>query len=210
MDPVDFASFFSSEEMESIFLESLGPALLARNFEYCGKCRWARQTPLEFKHLFFLYPFRPGADYFPHGAISFDFVPRIAAGKVRFRSDAKHARVHLTVVHYDLSSNRRIGRDRSTARETCTRLAEPVVDHVSKSLAMLKSLEDVVERFQRERWKSHDFYAYPEMALAFAFTLAKLGRVSEAKSELANALKSSYFPEETHLELQKLLDITRS
>ncbi len=165
--------------------------------------------PPGFKHLFFLYPFRPGADYYPHGAISFDFVPRIEAGKVRLRSDAKHVRVHLTVVHYDLSSDRRIGRDRASARETCVRLAGPVVDHVSNSLGMLKTLGDVVACFQREKSNSQTgFYAYPETALAFAFTLAKSGRVAEAKAELANTLRSSYFPEETHDKLQELLTTT--
>src|SRR5947209_82711 len=54
------ASFFSSEEMEGIFKETFGPPLEQRAFVYVGKNRWVRETGGGFKHLFYLYPFRPG------------------------------------------------------------------------------------------------------------------------------------------------------
>src|SRR5260370_33905800 len=91
------SKFFSPAEMEKMFKEVFGPRLKSLGFQSIGKSRWVRETGLGFKHLFYFHPFRAGADYYPYGAISFDFAPRIERGKVRLRPEPKYARPHLVI-----------------------------------------------------------------------------------------------------------------
>jgi hypothetical protein len=193
--------------MEEMFKKFFGPPLEKYGFEFVGKNRWVRDTGLEFKHLFFLYPFRPGATFYPHGALSFDFVPRIEAGKVRLRPEPKHVRVHLNVAGYGLNHERGIERNKESALEKCQAIAVPVVEAVNRSLRHIGSLVDALAAFQRLRFKSGSgFYAHPESALAYAFTLAKARRSTEAQSELSKALQSRYFESETHAAIRRFFD----
>src|SRR5258708_5117789 len=91
------SKFLSPAEMEKMFKEVFGPRLESLGFKSIGKSRWVRETGLGFKHLFYFHPFRAGADYYPYGAISFDFAPRIERGKVRLRPEPKYARPHLVI-----------------------------------------------------------------------------------------------------------------
>jgi hypothetical protein len=168
--------------MEEIFREYFEPPLDQRGYLYAGKNRWVRENSAGFKHMFYLYPFRPGADYYAKGALSFDYVPRVAAGKVRIRPEAKHARVH-PVIEGGMGEDRKFERSRATARQKCQARAEGVADSICRQPASFKSLQDVLARF-RSRIASGDFPCYPECALSFAFTLAKVGETAKAKAEI--------------------------
>jgi hypothetical protein len=145
------ASFFSSTEMEKMFQEVFGPRLVELNFQHIEKSRWCRERSSGFKDLFYLYPFRPGADYFPYGALSFDYVPRIEGGKLRLRSDAKHASVHLVVTNIGWGNPYGIERERATARQTCVNLAPTIIQNIEDSLKSYNSHEDTLEQFRRKR-----------------------------------------------------------
>jgi hypothetical protein len=207
MDSENSSSFFSSVQMEKLFQETFDPLLAKRGFQYVGKNRWVRDLGAGFKHLFYLYPFRPGADYYPHGAISFDYVPRIERGRVRLRPGPKYTRVHLAVAGYRLGSDRAIDRNPENARKKSLEIGEAVVDSVDNSLRSFRSLDDVLAKFRRNKLDSPSgFYCYPESALAFAFTLAVLGHITEAKAELARTLQNSYFDPEIHSDIAALLN----
>jgi hypothetical protein len=200
-EPGHRASFFTSEEMREIFNEYFGPCAEKRGFVYVGKNRWVRETNAGFKHLFYLYPF--GADYYSYGALSFDYVPRVNAGKVRIRPELKYTEIHIT-----LDKNLRdvnFERSRSTARQKCLAQAEPVTNRVCGRLDCYRTLEDVMPLFQAEK-KSLYFYNFRDTALSYAFTLAKVGESVEAKAELNKIIERSCFPIETHAALRDCLD----
>jgi len=202
------SSFFSSKEMEVLFQETFDSLLAELGFQFVGKSRWVRDTSVGLKHLFYFYPFRPGADYFPYGALSFDFVPRIEAGKVRLRADVKHARVHLVVTNVGFGTKNGIGRNRATAEQKCLNLRPTVIDAIKSSLDPVISIAEALERLRREKSRRGiPFYHFPETALSYAFTLAKVRRNAEAQSELNTVLQrqSSYFPPETHPQIRQLL-----
>ena len=162
---------------------------------------------MEFKYLFYLYPFRPGADYFAHGALSFDYVPRVAVGKVRRRPEAKYARVNLVIVR-GMDPDRKFERNRATARQSCLARADEVSDNICRQLMAFKTLRHVMVKFRGEA-ASDLFYSYPVTALSYAFTLARIGRTAEANAELRKVLKGDYFPPETHATLFKELEAVR-
>jgi hypothetical protein len=199
MDTSYAASFFSSEEMEELFQEVFGPLMVNLEFEYAGKIRWVRETGEGLKHLFYLYPFRPGADYYPYGALSFDYVPRMEAGKLRLRPSAKHARVHLVVTHIGFRSTYGIGRSRDEARQRSITLSEPIVGTVDHGLKPIRTPANALDFFRRDKAsKGIAFYHYPETALSYAFTLAKAGFRNEAETELSALLRKQpglYSPE---------------
>jgi hypothetical protein len=194
--------------MEDLFREVFDAPLVELGFQFVEKTRWIRETNAAFKHLFYFYPFRPGADYFPYGALSFDYVPRIQAGKIRIRTQAKHARVHLVVTNVGFDTDNSIERNRTTARQRCLQLRSTVVDAVKISLNPIVTLPNALERLTDEKArKGITFYHYPETALSYAFTLAKTGHKREAQSELSTVFQKqrSYFPPETHEEIRRLL-----
>jgi hypothetical protein len=171
--------------------------LFRHRFSYAGKAQWIRQTAADFKHVFYLYPFRPGADYYPHGALSFDFVPRIEAGKVKIRREPKHVRMHVGVKHYGLDPAFSISRDRAQARDRCVEIATKTVPVVNEMLESIRTIADAMCVFETRKASDREmFYCYPEMALAYAYVLAKVGRAKDAKAELDKLLtiQPSYFP----------------
>lgn len=200
--------FFSSEEMEDLFRETCDQALAELGFQYVGKCRWVRETKAGFKHLFYFYPFRPGADYYPYGALSFDYTPRIEAGKVRLRTDAKHTRVHLVVTDIGFGTENAIGRNRATAKQKCLELHSPLIQTIQTALDPIVTIDEAMARFAREKARETTlFYHYPEKALAYAFTLAKSGRKNEAEAELNTVLEkqAAHFPSEMHAQIRQML-----
>ncbi len=208
MDPENASSFLSSAEMEKLFQQAFDPSLTSCGFQYTGKNRWIRDAGVGFKHIFYLHPFRPGADYYPYGAISFDFVPRIEGGKVRLRPGPKHTRIHLIVADYGFRQGRamEINRHRQSARQQCQEVSEKAVPSITDALDNYQSLENAIAKFEHDKAdKTHGFYCYPESALAYAFTLSAVGRIQEAKAELEKALQSNYFEEEIYPAIRALL-----
>jgi hypothetical protein len=190
-------SSFSSQEMEGIFQETFGPSLEELGFTYIGKARWVRETAAEFKQLFYLHPFRPGADYYPHCALSFDYVPRIEAGKIKIRREAKHARVHLVITGSALQPDLAIPRDRESARDRCLEVAEKMTPAIKQIFEKTRTTSDALEVFEERKVRDGSgFYNYPETALAYAYLLAKSGRVGEARVAFDKLMEtqSTYFP----------------
>ncbi len=199
--------YFTSVQMEELFRCAFDPLLAERHFEFVSKARWVRETGYGFKHLFYFYPFRPGAAYYPYGALSFDFVPRLEAGKIRIRKEKRHTRVHLVVTHMGTGTANSIDRDAATAKQRCSDLQAIIFDAIGKELDTVGSLASALELLVQEKATSRlGFYNTPETALSYAFTLAKLGRKQEAESELESLFgKSPYYPLQTHVALRESL-----
>jgi hypothetical protein len=193
--------------MEKMFKEVFGPRLGPLGFQSIGKNRWVRDTGQGFKHLFYLHPFRAGADYYPYGAISFDYTPRIERGKVRLRPEPKHARPHLVIADdFRLGGVLGIPRRRASARQRCEAVSESAVTGINRCLASVKSLDDTLTAFEHAMDElGNEFYGNPEFVLALAFTLAKVGQMEDAQAELAKILENKYFVPATHEPLRECL-----
>jgi hypothetical protein len=88
-------------------------------------------------------------------------------------------------------------------------LAESIVGQVNCSLKPVTSPADALELLRRKKTSSpHDFYCYPEEALAFAFTLAKTGHKQESEAELKTIFQKNCFPPDTHAALNDFLSAT--
>ncbi|HEX4646433.1 MAG TPA: tetratricopeptide repeat protein [Verrucomicrobiae bacterium] len=201
------SKFYTPAEMEKMFKEVFGPRLLQLGFQYIGKNRWVRETGLGFKHLFYFHPFRAGADYYPYGAISFDFAPRIERGKVRLRPEPKHARPHLVIAD-DFRHGGALGihRQRPSARERCEAVSETAITGINRCLESVKSLDHALDAFEHASDDlGNEFYGNPELVLALAFTLAKIGQMDDAQSELSKILEHKYFAPATHAPLRDFL-----
>jgi len=70
------------------------------------------------------------------------------------------------------------------------------------------TIEDLLQRFEIERTRKavrFSFYNSPQQVLAYAFTLAKLGKLDEAISEFSNYKWHSYIPEDLRVPIIELL-----
>jgi hypothetical protein len=206
MSEADSIQFHSSAEMEKLFLKHFAPALEAKGFDYVGKCRWVRETGKGFKHLFYLYPWRPGMDFIPHGGISLDFVPRLETGIIRMRREPKYARVHVSIGREFSESHSNgwwISRQKDKAESNCVAVAEKSIPAIELVLKPLNSLQSVLDLLlQKKNADGESFYCFPETSLAYAFTLAKLGKTEDAVKELERVINS--YDEETHTPIKQI------
>lgn len=202
--------YFTSVQMEEILKNVFGPTLQELGFLYCGKCRWFRQAENEIKHVFYLYPHRPGSDYWPFGGISLDFVPRIKAGKVVVD---KHPR--LMSHHLSSGDDERCGidqkwwitRKRSDAEGVARRIASvslPVLDGWLTGFSALADVQRGIVSLKSNKRTCALFYGLPETVLALAFLLKKSGDEDGAKYELEKALESQYYHPESHVVIRAL------
>jgi hypothetical protein len=207
--PVSYYTLFhTSAEAIAVFDQVFGSRLTFAGFKPVGPRRWVQETGKGFKYLFYLHQQANGVSYLPGGAISADFVPRLARGKWRLQPDAKHATVHLS---FGTARKTRfeweIYKNRDGFRDKVEKIAGESVTEITEWFENFQSVLDVVAAIDRAKADlGSGFYNYPVMVLAYAFTLARVHRTDAARAEFRQALDSSYFDLELNPGLQHFFD----
>ena len=201
------AQFYTSAELEPIFVQVFGSRLHFCGFETIGPRKWIRETQCGFKYFFHLNPQHNGYSYLPCGAISLDFVPRIVAGRLKIQPKPKNVAVHFSFEDKK-SWDWMIDKNREGSREKIEKIAGESVTAITGWFQQFKSLDDVAAAFARTKARSSatGFYCYPSMAMAYAFALARLGKTEAARSEFEQAITSSYWGADLHSELRTLFE----
>ena len=125
----------------------------------------------------------------------------------RLRPEPKHARPHLVIAD-DFRHGGALGihRQRASARERCEAISETAITGINRCLESVKSLDEALDAFEHAANDlGNEFYGNPELILALAFTLAKVGQMEDAQSELAKILHHKYFSPVTHAPLRECL-----
>lgn len=203
-----YTQFHTSAEAMAIFDQVFGSRLTFDGFQPVGPRRWVKETGRGFKYFFYLHQQANGVAYLPGGAISTDFVPRLARGKWRLQPQAKHASVHLA---FGTSRKTRfdwmIFKNRDGFGEKVEKIAGESVIEITKWFEKFQSLADVVTAIDRAKMAlGKGFYSYPVMVLAYAFALARVHQTDEAHAEFRQVLASSYWDRELHPGLQQFFD----
>ncbi|HEY5910528.1 MAG TPA: hypothetical protein VJA21_07970 [Verrucomicrobiae bacterium] len=190
------AQFLTAAEIESILARIFGSRLLFSGFEAVASRKWVQETDLGFKYLFLIHPQRNGAAYYPSGAISLDFVPRLVAGEFKMRPKPKHAAVHFS---FETGKKTRwdwmIDKSRETFGEKVERIAAQSVTEITGWFQRFNSVIDIVAAIDEAKRTARpvDFYCYPDLVLAYTFALARVRRIPDAKSEFEHVLKSKFY-----------------
>jgi hypothetical protein len=207
METSYYAQFHTSAEAENIFAQVFGGRLAFCGFEAVGPRKWVQETGCGFKYFFFLNTGNKGCSYLPCGAISVDFVPRFVAGKFKLQPKPKHAAVHYSFgqkIHWEWS----IDKSRENSREKVERIAGESVTEITAWFQRFKSLKDVVASIDQEKRQSKGsgFHCYYMMVLAYSFTLARVGRIADARSEFQHVFQSKTWDADGMAQLQELFE----
>lgn len=100
-----------------------------------------------------------------------------------------------------------IYKNRDGFREKVEKIAGESVTEITDWFERFRSVPDVVAAIDSEKANlAHGFYCYPVEVLAYAFALARVQRIADARAEFRQALDSSYFDPELNPGLQQFFD----
>jgi hypothetical protein len=88
-------------ELDAMFAEIMGSALLHDGFEQVNRRRWVRSTKQPIRELFCLVAMK-GACYSPRWGFSLDFVPHVSGSSVRWHRSANAVLLDLCYDPLDL------------------------------------------------------------------------------------------------------------
>ncbi len=177
----------------SILQAILSLPLTQRGFEQIGPQKWVRSTKEAIRELVVLIRGK-GGGLSPAWGFSLDFVPHIAASKVRWHRTPKSALLDLRYdpVDYDVQSLpgprwwdpavRGVDRSREAARK--------VLAQAETFFAGVRTIADLPEAFEAKRRRRNTRFGllnYVQEPMAYAFTLARLGRQKDAVEWLTTA-----------------------
>ncbi len=176
-----------SAELQSVavFSEALRSAfdkeLLARGFEHVKALKWVRSTKPEIRDVIELYSLK-GASVAPRWGFSLDFVPHVAAGRLRWHRTAKSSMLDLVWDPLDFSGVGGWTPSRFVALSELPRLAKDFAAKVCRAalpdLAKAQQVSDLPALYRE--WAARptvrfSIENYPQARLGEAFVLKRLG-----------------------------------
>jgi hypothetical protein len=181
-------------QINEIVEATYGAVLQRAGFVTVGPRQWSRSRLSFARDVFELRPIK-GASYVPRCGFSLPFVPHVQSGVLRWHRTPKSVVFDLTIPLADLQvapSEPPLGQmgNPIVMRELAEGQAPRNIAAAEKRWGSVSSLEELAAAFERERVRpsiGFSFYNFVQHPLAYAFTLAKLGREAEATAELAKS-----------------------
>lgn len=183
--------FHSAAVIDALIDESYGAALRSRGFAPARPRHWVRQRVPFAVDLFQVQSLRAAGS--PRWGFSLVFGPEVKTGRLKWHRTAKTAVFDVVVDPLDIILPehasfifRKFGpleKLRATLREQAPR----VVEEAQQTWARVRDLEQLavlLGELQRRKTVRFGFHNYVQHPLAYAFTLARLGRRNEALAEL--------------------------
>jgi hypothetical protein len=186
-----------AEALEALIIPLLDAALTPHGFELVRRRTWVKSARAPIRHLFSLQVLK-GLRVSPLWGLSLDYVPHLAGARLAWHRRPKSARYDLTDDPLDVEDIplEKLQIDvwhgpagvRDSA-QTCTRNAVPRAMKFFQRAKTIQHVADLFEEIRKRPAIRFGFYNYLQQPLAYAFTLAKLGREAEARRELRHFIK---------------------
>ena len=190
--------FVPASETDAILETELGASLARKGFLIRSPRAYVRSRIPEIRDLIIIQPMK-GASYAPCWGFSLDFVPHISRDALRWHRTDRSARLDLRFdpldyLHPGSSEFRQwtidSARGAKNARKDIRRITTLVSKHAEGFFARVQSESDLLRSFEREATRKavrFNFYNYSQQPIAYAFILARIGKLDSAKAELEKA-----------------------
>jgi hypothetical protein len=205
-----------SAEIDASLRVILGEALVRQGFESMSPRAYVRSRVPGMKDLIRIQALK-GMSYSPLWGLSLDFVPHLSGDALRWHRTAKSARfdlrsdpldyIHPASWAFELWIVHNIYGLKST-RQDIKRVTKTTVAESRYFFSRVRTLTELVQAFERQKARKairFHFYAYSEQILAYAFTLARVGRLQDALVEFERYLERRDPPIELRAQLEDLL-----
>jgi hypothetical protein len=178
-------------EVDAVSHETFDPPLVSLGFERVGVRKWVRRSKAPVREIFALNVMK-GLSRSPSWAFSLDFVPHLCGSSLAWHRTNKSARAdlsddpidHTGVPRPELEIDPWYGVEH--VRETAARAASTAIPLALAFLDSVRTVEDLPAAFERVKRRPairFGFYNYVQQPLAYAMTLALVGREREARGE---------------------------
>jgi hypothetical protein len=186
-------SFVSAAAVDEIITDVYGRELIRNGFVLVAARTWSRTRAPWARDLFQVSSLK-GAGYIPRWGFCLPFVPQVGRGRLTWHRGPKSKIFDLLFDPMDLYSERqdwefsRIVDDESELREAVRAAAPAVMSHAIQTWNDVTTMETLSDLFERRRamptarFRFENIIQHP---IAYAFTLAKVGRLPDAKKQLA-------------------------
>jgi hypothetical protein len=183
--------FIPAREMDGIFANTFGTALCRRGFEQVERRKWVRSDRAPIRELFRIAAIK-GASLSPVWGFSLDFVPHSSGSTIRWHRSNKSAIFDLRYDPIDYTASFDEWSIPSSEGRTAAREQADRSTHVALELALpwfqsVGTERDLIREFEAKKERPFvrfGFDNYVQEPLAYAFTLAKVGRSVDAESEV--------------------------
>ena len=208
--------FVPAPDIDSQLSARLGQALIREGFEMLSPRAYVRSRASEFRDLVRVLPLK-GAAYSTAWGFSLGFVPHLSGDSLRWHRTARAARFDLRYdpidyLHPDspefrtwlISGLYGLGR----TEQDIDRVTAKTMKEIGPFFGQVRTCNDLVLSFERQESKRavrFDFCSYPEHPLAYAFTLASVGRLEEALVQFDRFVKRREPPIAIRPRLEELI-----
>jgi hypothetical protein len=187
-------------EMDVLAREVFGGPLAELAFEEVASRKWVRSAKAPIREIVQLGRGRGGM-LVPKWGYSIDFVPHVASGKVRWHRTAKGAVFDLCYDPWDYELIKLTDRrwvipamlGLAESRAAATKVQAEVMAESARFFDSVQTIADLPAAFEAKRQRPYLRFGllnYVQEPLAYAFTLAALGRLTDASEWLATAERS--------------------
>jgi hypothetical protein len=174
-------------EIHELLKAQISAALVPLGFEVRGPLAWVRSTDAPIRQMFELKQWK-GGKLAPSWGLSLDFVPHVSGSSVKWHRTPKSA-----MLDFRIDARRResdisyIWGPAKLVSEAPAAL-EAAFPRAKEWWASVPSVTELPLAFEQlKEYYSHGglgFYAFTQHPIAYAFSLAKVGRLDEANIEI--------------------------
>ena len=180
-----------AKDADRILSEHLGAKLVAEGFEAVIARKWVRSTRAPIREVFQINAMK-GASFAPAWGISLDFVPHLSGASIKTHRTTKGAVFDLSYdpVDYATDVNSWCADTFQAASEFAVavdRVAEKALPLAKSFWAETATIDGLLKAFEAKRTRPFVRFGldnYPQQSLAFAFVLARAGKLEEARERL--------------------------
>jgi hypothetical protein len=186
-------NFVPAAQVDEIISDVYGRELVGHGFVQVAPRTWSRSRVPFARDLFQIGSLK-GAGYVPRWGFCLPFVPQVGRNRLSWHRGAKSKVFDLLFDPMDVYSEKcdwqfsRIVRDESILREGVRAAAPSVMAHALQIWSEVTTMETLAEVFKRRRGMPTARFRFENIIqhpIAYAFTLAKVGHLSEAREQLA-------------------------
>jgi|GEM_PF-1414530 len=191
--------------LEPILSRLLGPL----GFESHRRLVWVRSTDAPIRQVFQLQQLK-GAFLCTQFGLSLDFVPHVSGSQVRWHRTPKSAILDLCVEMQNASMLLTYFYGEKRLLEHAPRVLESACLLANDLWATATSVRDLPKAFEQAK-RFYDLYggfpydSFVQYLIAWAFTLAILGRYDEARREIAKFLRAGRYSASVEVRIRQLL-----
>jgi hypothetical protein len=206
-------------ELRDAVFGAFDPVLSAAGFSWVADLKWVRTLDADIRHVVEAYAGRQGAKV-PRWGVSLNFVPHLVGSAIRWHRTPKTTRIDLGYEPHNFQDEwdfegqvwviwPNLGQP--TPAERAGSIARQLGSTALPWLNQIDGLSSLPAAFEREEAREggqFGFDNYVQNRLAYAFTLARLGRADRAEAEFARWATGSAISADVQSTLRQRLRAT--